>query len=486
MKKILIPFFITALIGTTNLTVSANPWRPDTDEYEQSTAVETSCDFPSSREIDSDDSTWKFISAIDEVRESATDIETLIENIKSTEVKTDTREFKVSDIQVLDYSGSLASVNKSAKINDINDTTVKIFYDGGNAWVEFPIGKHSEPDANTQSTGGNSYGFTLPLDRADLLTNCLECRFGCMKDGKRCEWCEAHITNDFRTSQHNGLDITWSGIGGSSIRAVSNGNVYTRGNDPTGWGNYVSIKHGSSSLITLYAHMRSEALVSSGQSVNQGTIIGYVGRTGEAYNEHLHIEVWINSINNRVDPLPYLQGAQPYASSSSGGSTSDPELYLYAPGTYKICDGPLTLRAVPNSGTTSYGTLPNGTIVNISEIQKGDGSFVFGKISAGANTGKWIALGTTGIDIYAANTSVMWKVFDGPLNIRQTSSTSSQSYGTITNGSTFKITDVITSGNFILAKIADSPAPTLASGSTCTVANAKNHWLALEYCEPIR
>ncbi len=219
-------------------------------------------------------------------------------------------------------------------------------------------------------------------------------------------------------------------------------------------------------------------------SVSQGKVVGKVGSTGYSTGPHLHFEVYKDGV--RVNPLPYLQGAVPYDSSSSGETVLDPDLYLYAPGTYKICDGPLTLRAVPNSGTTSYGTLSNGTTVTISEIQKGDGSFIFGKISVGTNAGKWIALGKIGIEMYAANTSVTWKVFDGPLNIRQTSSTASQSYGTISNGSTFKITNVVTSGNFILAKIASSPSPTLASGSTCTVTDAKNHWLALEYCEPVR
>lgn len=487
MKKVLVPLLMAAMIGTTSLTASANPWRSENNEHEQpAIAAESLDNYDSCSKCDLTDSTWEFISTLDDIRESSIDIKTLVENIKSTSVKTDTREFEVSDVQVLQNSMPLANINGIANVDSADDTTVKVFYDDGEAWVEFSIGNPTTPDISTMSTNGNSYGFILPLDKADLLTNGLTCRFGCEANGVLCEWCRANGLGS-AGRVHNGLDMSWGGIGGSNIRAVSSGTVTYRGEDPntTGWGNYVSITHSNNSSIrTLYAHMRYAPSVSVNSYVNQGDIIGYVGETGLAYGEHLHFEVYKNG--TRVDPLPYLQGAQPYGSSGSSGSTSASELYLYAPGTYKICDGPLTLRAIPNSTATSYGTLSNGTVVNISEIQKGESTLVFGKISNGANAGKWIALGKIGVELYAVNTSVTWRVFDGPLNIRQTASTSAQSYGTITNGSKFKITDVVTNGNFILAKIADSPAPTLASGSTCTVANAKGHWLALEYCEPVR
>lgn len=76
-----------------------------------------------------------------------------------------------------------------------------------------------------------------------------------------------------------------------------------------------------------------------------------------------------------------------------------------------------------------------------------------------------------------------WKVVDGPLNVRQTASTSAYSYGTIANGTTFKINDIKQSGNYILAKIAS--VSTLGSGSTCSSANAVGHWVAIEYCSVV-
>ncbi len=56
-----------------------------------------------------------------------------------------------------------------------------------------------------------------------------------------------------------------------------------------GYGNYVVIKHNNGTQ-TLYAH-NSRNIVSSGQSVVQGQVIGYVGSTGKSTGNHLHFEI---------------------------------------------------------------------------------------------------------------------------------------------------------------------------------------------------
>ena len=53
-------------------------------------------------------------------------------------------------------------------------------------------------------------------------------------------------------------------------------------------GNYVVLDHGGG-LETEYQHMKS-LLVSAGQSVVQGQVLGYVGSTGNSTGPHLHFE----------------------------------------------------------------------------------------------------------------------------------------------------------------------------------------------------
>ena len=56
-------------------------------------------------------------------------------------------------------------------------------------------------------------------------------------------------------------------------------------------------------MSTLYGH-QSSIIVSAGQSVTQGQVIGYVGSTGKSTGCHLHFEVRVGG--NPVDPNGYL------------------------------------------------------------------------------------------------------------------------------------------------------------------------------------
>jgi murein DD-endopeptidase MepM/ murein hydrolase activator NlpD len=98
---------------------------------------------------------------------------------------------------------------------------------------------------------------------------------------------------------HAGIDIAASE--GTPIHAAASGRVITAG-WLAGYGNMVFIDHGGG-LSTGYAHQSSIA-VSSGQTVTQGQVVGYVGCTGHCFGPHLHFEVRVNG--NPVDPLGYL------------------------------------------------------------------------------------------------------------------------------------------------------------------------------------
>jgi murein DD-endopeptidase MepM/ murein hydrolase activator NlpD len=98
---------------------------------------------------------------------------------------------------------------------------------------------------------------------------------------------------------HAGVDIAVPA--GTPIQAAASGTVVLAA-VTGGYGNYTCIDHGGG-LSTCYAHQSSYA-VSSGQSVDQGQVIGSVGCTGHCFGDHLHFEVRVNG--SPVDPMGYL------------------------------------------------------------------------------------------------------------------------------------------------------------------------------------
>jgi murein DD-endopeptidase MepM/ murein hydrolase activator NlpD len=99
---------------------------------------------------------------------------------------------------------------------------------------------------------------------------------------------------------HEGIDI--DGYTGQPIVASKSGRVISAGDAGDGYGTKVVIDHGGG-YTTLYGHMSSLG-TSSGASVSQGQVIGYVGCTGSCTGDHLHFEVRVNGAPQ--DPLAYL------------------------------------------------------------------------------------------------------------------------------------------------------------------------------------
>ncbi len=97
---------------------------------------------------------------------------------------------------------------------------------------------------------------------------------------------------------HNGIDI--GADYGTNILAADGG-IVAVSQYSSSYGNYVVINHGNGNR-TLCAHM-SKRLVSVGDSVEQGHIIGLIGSTGMSTGPHLHFEITING--TRANPLNY-------------------------------------------------------------------------------------------------------------------------------------------------------------------------------------
>lgn len=101
------------------------------------------------------------------------------------------------------------------------------------------------------------------------------------------------------TKYHAGIDI---GAPAGSLALAADSGTVTTATYSSSYGNYVVINHGNGNT-TLYAHMSSLA-VSAGQSISQGSTVGYVGSTGWSTGPHLHFEVTQNG--SRVDPLSFF------------------------------------------------------------------------------------------------------------------------------------------------------------------------------------
>jgi murein DD-endopeptidase MepM/ murein hydrolase activator NlpD len=126
------------------------------------------------------------------------------------------------------------------------------------------------------------------------------------KRGVTLQWpCSGPITSPFGQREgefHKGIDI---GVPtGTPIHAAAAGTVILSSGtwDPEGYGNVVIIDHGNG-ISTLYGH-QSQLLVTEGQHVSAGQVIGLSGSTGHSTGPHLHFEVRLNG--TAVDPRGYL------------------------------------------------------------------------------------------------------------------------------------------------------------------------------------
>jgi len=102
-----------------------------------------------------------------------------------------------------------------------------------------------------------------------------------------------------RNTMHTGIDIP--APTGTNIVAANGGTVVFSGWNG-GYGNCIIIDHGGG-YSTLYGH-NSVNLVSAGDVVVRGQVIGRVGSTGNSTGPHLHFEVRRNA--TPIDPMPFF------------------------------------------------------------------------------------------------------------------------------------------------------------------------------------
>ena len=99
---------------------------------------------------------------------------------------------------------------------------------------------------------------------------------------------------------HNGIDL--AAYLGNPVYATRSGTVTVADYEGDGAGNYVFINHGDG-FSSVYMHM-DYYIVSVGEYVSAGEVIGYVGTTGLSEGPHLHFGIAYNG--SYVNPASYI------------------------------------------------------------------------------------------------------------------------------------------------------------------------------------
>lgn len=186
-----------------------------------------------------------------------------------------------------------------------------------------------------------------------------------------------HNYAQFGLPGHEGIDIM--APTGSRIFAVAPGTVTMVHNSPHGhnYGIHVRVDH-IDGWQTIYAHLE-RLLVSRGQTVKAGDVLGLADNTGNSFGSHLHLtlkrknashENWPHNI---FDPTPYLLpliGFQRPAGPYTGG-------WAYANSVFRVEDlaqvasGGINLRATPSINGRIIDLVPAGAIIIVNGAAHG-------------------------------------------------------------------------------------------------------------------
>ncbi|HVW75444.1 MAG TPA: M23 family metallopeptidase [Rhizomicrobium sp.] len=115
------------------------------------------------------------------------------------------------------------------------------------------------------------------------------------------------VISDFGTTANGGQNdgINIAAAMDTPIHASASGTVTYAGDELKNYGNLVLIKH-SGGFTTAYAHA-DRLVVSRGDVVTKGQVIGYAGQTGDVSAPQLHFE--IRDQTTPVNPRTYLSNA---------------------------------------------------------------------------------------------------------------------------------------------------------------------------------
>lgn len=167
--------------------------------------------------------------------------------------------------------------------------------------------------------------------------------------GNRTYYNGAEKVSDF----HNGIDLVAKYIAADHVCAFADGTVTETLNNVTGkvpsQGNYVKLSH-EGGAVSVYYHLKAGSVaVKKGERIKAGTVVGYMGSSGNSTGPHLHFGLMIGG--SWVDPEPYLTGKKELLNDSS-----------YVPGRVAVTDGERVTDSLvlyikrSSTGTNKWGT----------------------------------------------------------------------------------------------------------------------------------
>ena len=223
--------------------------------------------------------------------------------VKKTDDNTDSIENRIQDY----YQKQKATENPTQK------STQKPTQKSTQKSTQNSTKKNTPTESTYSSDDDNDYDDFVPQEKGTIISTDIE------KSSSGYVWPVTgfyYLTsmwNENRGSyNHGAIDIADAGIDGASVLAAHSGTVmyaeeeceHNWGKSIScgcggGYGNYVMLDHGDGHM-TVYAHM-SSVLVSTGESVSAGQVIGFVGSTGDSTGSHLHFETRYNG--EKYNPL---------------------------------------------------------------------------------------------------------------------------------------------------------------------------------------
>lgn len=161
-------------------------------------------------------------------------------------------------------------------------------------------------------------------DKQDVRkTGLLTSPWGCSRGY---EWSTKYVngkpTNE--KSFHNGIDLT--APAGTPIGSLVSGEVIHVGSLEGDAGNNITIK-GDNGMTYRYLHMLEPSKLEVGNKVSSGSLVGFVGSTGNSSGPHLHLAV--KNGKDYVDPIGYLNSSL-FSANGSYDSSSSSEADLYS------------------------------------------------------------------------------------------------------------------------------------------------------------